>query len=137
MFRSGSALLVALVVSACASNTSVDADPPVHSTTAPAESSEAAALTGGDPAAEASSAGDTTEESPETEPATPVLTGEFGAPAFGDSPELECLAPALKTSDPDLLDSTRVYIHRVVYGTSRWFDGLFGTDRKSVCRERV
>ena len=130
MFRSGSALLAALVVSACASNTSVDADPPVRSTitpSAPAESSEAAALSGGDPAAEASSAGDATEESPETEPATPVLTGEFGAPAFGDSPELECLAPALKTSDPDLLDSTRVYIHRVVYGTSRWFDGLFGT----------
>ena len=50
----------------------------------------------------------------------------FEDPAPGDSPEIVCEAPELETDDPKLLDTTQVRIEQFVYGTSRWFDGLFG-----------
>lgn len=51
---------------------------------------------------------------------------DFDEPAPGDSPDIVCEAPKLEADDPDLLDTTQVRIEQVVYGTSRWFDGLFG-----------
>ncbi len=57
----------------------------------------------------------------------PELPPEFGAPALGDKPGIDCQAPSLSESeDPDLLDVTQVRVEQIVYGTSRWFDGLFG-----------
>ena len=50
----------------------------------------------------------------------------FEDPAPGDSPEIVCETPDFETEDPKLLDTTQVQIERFVYGTSRWFDGLFG-----------
>ena len=56
----------------------------------------------------------------------PPLPEHFEDPAPGDTPDIDCEAPKLKTADPDLLDTTQVTIEQVVYSTSRWFDGLFG-----------
>ncbi len=50
----------------------------------------------------------------------------FDDPAPGDSPNLECVPPGFEEDDTALLDKSQVYIHQIVYGTSRWFDGLFG-----------
>jgi hypothetical protein len=50
----------------------------------------------------------------------------FEDPAPGDSPEIVCEAPDFETDDPKLLDTTQIRIEQFVYGTSRWFDGLFG-----------
>ncbi len=41
--------------------------------------------------------------------------------------ELECLAPQVDEGTSAVLDSTQVRIERLVYHSSRWFDGLFGS----------
>ncbi|MEM8814225.1 MAG: hypothetical protein AAGE85_00210 [Pseudomonadota bacterium] len=41
--------------------------------------------------------------------------------------ELECEAPELQQDNAAMLDSTQVRIERLVYNSSRWFDGLFGS----------
>ena len=56
----------------------------------------------------------------------PAPSEHFEDPAPGDVPDVVCEAPRLEKEDPDLLDTTQVRIEQVVYGTSRWFDGLFG-----------
>ncbi len=54
------------------------------------------------------------------------LPENFSEPAPGDLPDLACEAPAFEEDDTRLLDRSQVHIERIVYGTSRWFDGLFG-----------
>ncbi len=51
----------------------------------------------------------------------------FQDPAPADFPKLKCRPPEFEQDDTKLLDKSQVYIHQLVYGTSRWFDGLFGT----------
>lgn len=54
------------------------------------------------------------------------LPEHFDDPAPGEAAGIECEPPAFEDDDTELLDKSQVRIEQLVYGTSRWFDGLFG-----------
>lgn len=64
---------------------------------------------------------------PVAEPETETSGEHFEDPAPGDSSQLKCRPPGFEEDDTGLLDKSQVRLEQVVYGTSRWFDGLFGS----------
>ena len=57
---------------------------------------------------------------------SPEVPEHFEDPAPGEVPGIVCEAPSFQEDDTELLDKSQVRIEQIVYGTSRWFDGLFG-----------